>query len=61
MGVIGEQPVIEPGESHTYTSGVAIATETGSMHGSYQMQTDDGEWFNVEIPMFALVPPHALH
>ena len=61
MGVVGEQPLIAPGESYTYTSGVILETETGLMEGSYQMRSDDGELFNASIPTFALVPPHALH
>lgn len=61
VGVVGEQPVIAPGASYTYTSGVVLETETGIMEGSYQMQTDSGEKFDAEIPAFALVPPHAVH
>lgn len=60
-GVVGEQPHLEPGRSYTYTSGVVLETETGIMEGSYQMRTDDGEHFEVPIPAFALVPPHAIH
>jgi len=61
MGVIGEQPLIAPGESYTYTSGVILETETGLMEGTYQMRADDGELFDAPIPTFALVPPHAMH
>jgi ApaG protein len=61
MGVVGEQPRLDPGESYTYTSGVVLQTETGTMTGSYQMLTDDGVRFDAQIPEFALVPPHALH
>ena len=61
IGVIGEQPIIEPGQSYTYTSGVVLETETGMMEGVYHMRADDGESFNATIPTFALVPPHALH
>lgn len=61
-GVIGQQPTIAPGASYTYSSGVVIATETGTMTGTYQMQAaDDGEAFEATIPVFALVPPHRLH
>ena len=61
MGVVGEQPYIEPGTSYTYSSGVILETETGIMEGSYQMQADSGDTFDAEIPAFALVPPHAIH
>lgn len=61
MGVVGEQPLIAPGESYTYTSGVVLETETGIMEGSYQMRADNGELFDATIPAFALVPPHAIH
>ena len=60
-GVIGEQPLIVPGESFTYTSGVVLETETGIMEGTYQMRADNGDNFDAEIPAFALVPPHAVH
>jgi ApaG protein len=61
LGVVGKQPLLPPGASYTYTSGVVLATQTGLMTGSYQMQTDDGETFEAAIPKFALVPPHLLH
>ncbi len=61
MGVVGEQPLIAPGKSYTYTSGVVLETETGIMEGSYQMRDDNGECFDAPIPAFALVPPHAIH
>nr|WP_324259778.1 Co2+/Mg2+ efflux protein ApaG [Cellvibrio fontiphilus] len=61
VGVVGEQPHINPGDSYTYTSGVILETETGLMQGSYQMRTETGETFDAEIPLFALVPPHAIH
>jgi ApaG protein len=61
VGVIGEQPHINPGESFTYTSGVVLETETGIMEGTYQMRADNGDMFDAEIPAFALVPPHAMH
>lgn len=56
-GVVGEQPVLEPGESFTYTSGCPLTTPSGIMVGSYQMQTDGGELFDVEIPAFSLDLP----
>jgi len=61
LGVVGEQPRLEPGEDYTYTSGVILETEIGTMEGSYQMRTDEGEIFDAPIPLFALVPPHAIH
>ncbi len=61
MGVVGEQPHLQPGESYTYTSGVILETETGLMEGSYQMRTDAGDMFEAPVPTFALVPPYAMH
>ena len=61
MGVVGEQPHLNPGESYTYTSGVILETETGIMEGTYHMRADDGAMFDAPIPTFALVPPHAVH
>lgn len=53
-GVVGEEPVLAPGESFEYTSGVPLATSSGFMSGSYGMVTDDGDRFDVEIPAFSL-------
>ncbi len=61
IGVVGEQPVIAPGDSYIYTSGVVLETETGIMEGSYQLRADNGLQFSAVIPAFALVPPHAIH
>ena len=61
IGVVGEQPLIIPGDSFTYTSGVVLETETGIMEGSYQMRANSGTQFDASIPAFALVPPHAVH
>ncbi len=61
MGVIGKQPVLQPSASYTYSSGAVIKTETGIMHGNYQMRLNNGHRFDVPIPAFALVPPHAIH
>lgn len=61
VGVVGEQPYIEPGESYSYTSGVAMETEHGTMQGSFQMRDSEGQIFDAEIPLFALVAPFALH
>jgi ApaG protein len=56
-GVVGEQPVLKPGERFEYTSGVPLATPTGTMAGTYQM-VSEGETFDVEIPAFSLDSPH---
>lgn len=60
-GVVGEQPLIAPGKSHQYTSGVTLETEVGTMEGSYQMINDVGEEFDVLIPTFLLSVPGAIH
>ena len=61
LGVIGEHPLIQPHESYTYTSGTELNTPVGSMHGSYQMVSEDGTSFDAEIPMFILSMPRTLH
>jgi ApaG protein len=60
-GVVGEQPVLRPGESFQYTSGCQLKTSTGVMRGSYQMVTEDGEHFDVAIAPFALHEPYTVH
>jgi len=60
-GVVGEQPIIKPGQSFEYTSGTVLATQVGTMSGSYQMQVVDGGEFNVPIPQFVLSVPRVLH
>ena len=60
-GVVGEQPVLTPGSSFEYTSYCPLKTTVGSMHGSYQMMTADGEKFEAQIAPFTLAAPHALH
>ena len=61
-GVIGLQPVLEPGQSHTYTSGCNLTTPIGKMEGTYQMERlMDGRKFEVNIPSFTLVIPHLLN
>jgi ApaG protein len=60
-GVIGEQPVIKPGESHSYTSGAILAMPNGSMRGFYQMTAESGESLRVRIPEFSLKTPRTLH
>jgi ApaG protein len=57
-GVIGKQPVLEPGESFEYTSGCDLTTPFGSMRGTYQMVTDAREEFEIEIPLFTLTEPY---
>jgi ApaG protein len=57
-GVVGEQPVLEPGKSFDYTSGTPLATPSGIMVGSYEMETEGGEAFEVAIPAFSLDSPH---
>jgi ApaG protein len=53
-GVVGEQPVLKPGESFEYTSGVPLPTPSGFMVGTYGMVTEAGEAFDIEIPAFSL-------
>ena len=60
-GVVGEQPLLKPGEDFTYTSGTIIRTPVGSMQGSYQMKASDGELFDAEIAPFTLSLPGFLH
>jgi ApaG protein len=57
-GVVGEQPVLGPGESYEYTSGTPLPTPSGIMKGSYQMSTPSGEKFDIEVPAFSLDCPH---
>jgi ApaG protein len=54
LGVIGQQPLLKPGESFEYTSGCRLRTASGSMHGTYFCVAEDGERFDVEIPVFTL-------
>lgn len=61
MGVVGEQPTLQPQESFEYTSGTAIATPVGTMRGSYQMVAEDGTSFDAPIPEFTLSIPRVLH
>lgn len=60
-GVVGEQPTLAPGESFEYTSACPLTTPFGSMRGSYQMTTTDGETFDAEIAPFTLAEPHAVN
>jgi ApaG protein len=59
--VVGEQPVLEPGAEHVYTSGAVLETPSGTMEGSYEMRDADGRIFQVRIPRFALGRPALLH
>jgi len=54
LGVIGQQPLLQPGEAFEYTSGTRLRTPTGTMHGSFFCVAEDGEKFDVDIPMFVL-------
>jgi len=54
LGVVGQQPLLQPGQSFEYTSGTRLRTPTGTMHGSYFCVAEDGEKFDVDIPMFVL-------
>lgn len=60
-GVVGEQPVLSPGQSFSYTSGAVISTPVGSMRGSYRMIGEDGHHFDAPIPAFTLAIPNILH
>ena len=57
-GVVGEQPVLRPGEFFEYTSGTPLNTPSGIMSGSYQMESENGEHFDIVIPAFSLDSPH---
>ena len=61
LGVVGAQPLLQPGERFEYTSGASIATPVGTMRGSYQMVATDGTRFEADIPVFTLSVPRVLH
>lgn len=61
QGVVGEQPVLKPTQSFEYTSGTVLATQVGTMSGSYQMVAEDGTEFDAPIPQFVLSVPRVLH
>ena len=61
LGVVGEQPLLAPGEGYEYTSGASIATPVGTMRGTYQMVAEDGTRFDATIPEFTLSIPRVLH
>lgn len=60
-GVVGEQPVLEPGKAFAYSSGCPLPTPMGTMHGAYQMVTRKGERFDAEIAPFTLAEPYSVN
>jgi ApaG protein len=60
-GVVGEQPVLSPGDDFEYTSFCPLSTPVGAMHGSYRMVLESGEQFEAEIAPFSLAVPHAVN
>lgn len=61
LGVVGEQPRLNPGQTFTYTSGTVLTTAFATMHGHYDMQTEDGGQFQAPIPAFVLAGPRSIH
>lgn len=61
LGVVGHQPLLQPGEQFEYTSGTSLKTPQGSMHGKYFCVAEDGEQFEAKIPEFVLSLPRTLH
>ena len=61
LGVVGQQPLLKPGESFEYSSGTHLETAVGTMHGTYQMIAEDGQQFDAPIPSFTLSVPRVLH
>lgn len=61
IGVVGQQPLLQPGESYEYTSGASIPTPVGTMRGTYRMRADDSHEFDAVIPPFTLSVPRVLH
>ncbi|MCP5269466.1 MAG: Co2+/Mg2+ efflux protein ApaG [Zoogloeaceae bacterium] len=61
LGVVGQQPLLKPGERFQYTSGCALPTPVGTMRGNYQMVAEDGTHFEATIPEFTLAVPRVLH
>ena len=57
-GVVGEQPTLKPGQAFEYTSGTPLGTPSGIMMGSYEMETTEGERFDIDIPAFSLDSPY---
>ena len=61
LGVVGQQPLLKPGEQFEYTSWTRVSTPRGSMQGTYFCMTDRAEWFEAPIPLFSLAIAQALH
>lgn len=61
LGVVGEQPILDPADEHRYSSGAVLETPVGTMQGSYEMHEAEGRVFRAEIPLFQLQRPGALH
>ncbi len=61
VGVVGQQPLLQPGERFEYTSGTSIPTPVGTMHGTFSMRAADGQTFDVAIAPFTLSVPRTLH
>ncbi|WP_300450283.1 Co2+/Mg2+ efflux protein ApaG [Accumulibacter sp.] len=61
LGVVGQQPLLQPGDKFSYTSGCQLSTPVGTMRGSYQLTAIDGKQFDAEIREFTLAVPHVLH
>jgi ApaG protein len=61
LGVVGNQPLLQPGEKFEYASGSALETPVGTMKGTYQMVAEDGNQFDAVIPEFVLSMPRTLH
>jgi len=61
LGVIGQQPTLDPGESFEYTSGCPLKTPFGTMHGTYQMVTTGGDRFDAQVAPFTLSEPYTIH
>jgi ApaG protein len=61
LGVVGNQPLLQPGEKFEYASGTALETPVGTMKGTYQMVAEDGTQFDASIPEFVLSMPRVLH
>lgn len=60
-GVVGAQPTLKPGQAFEYTSGCPLPTEVGTMHGTYQMVTTDGDEFDAEVAPFSLAQEYAFN
>ena len=60
-GVVGEQPILHPGDKYKYTSGTPLSTPSGFMEGYYEMETTDGDKFTASVPLFSLDSPYSLN